>query len=374
MRLLIAADIFPPQSGGPATYCVTLANELTKQGIEVSIVSLNANSDASVVSCYVYRVSWKNKLLRYAQYFFLLLKHAKEVNVIYAMGPINAGLPAWLAASLRGKKFVVKVVGDYAWEQGQVRGLISDSIDDFQKHASKYPLRVQLLKLVESFVVKHADQIIVPSKYLAGIVKGWGAKEEKIKLVYNETDFILGTPIEHPAEKWVVSVGRLTPWKGMNTLIEIIPDLIKQIPNLKLKIVGDGPEMNNLRKKVTGNHLEDIIELAGNLSKEKTLAYIASADVFILNSSYEGHSHVLVEAHNQGVPVLASSVGGNMEVSAGPSLFEYNNKEEIKQKIIKFSSVGKGKSIPHSFAGGPAVMIEKTKEILQNLCNPQKSA
>ena len=46
MKILIAADIFPPQSGGPATYVVALANELAKKGDIVKIVSLNPESDA----------------------------------------------------------------------------------------------------------------------------------------------------------------------------------------------------------------------------------------------------------------------------------------------------------------------------------------
>lgn len=183
MKLLIVADIFPPDSGGPATYCVTLANDLVKQGVDVSIVSLNPQSDKSAVSCYVYRVSSKNKLLRYLEYLWLLFKHAKPADVVYAMSPVNAGLPAWLAARLCRKKFVVKVVGDYAWEQGQVRGLITDSIDDFQKQYSKYPLRIQLLKWVESLVVKHADLIITPSLYLKSMVIGWGASESKIEVI-----------------------------------------------------------------------------------------------------------------------------------------------------------------------------------------------
>lgn len=364
MKLLIAADIFPPESGGPATYAVTLANELTKQGVDVRIVSLNPNSDKTKVNCKISSVWFKNKLLRYLNYFVLLFINAIGVNTVYAMGPVNAGLPAWIVARILRKKFVVKVVGDYAWEQGQVSGVIKDSIDDFQK--KKYGGKVGWLKRKEADVVKNADLVITPADYLKNLVIGWGADSEKIKVIPNEVDFIPVEPIEHPGEKWLVSVGRLVPWKGMDTLIEVISEISKQAPEWKLKIIGDGPEMSNLRKKITDENVVNVVELTGNLPKEKTLSYIASADVFILNSGYEGWSHVLVEAHNQGVPVLASNTGDNTEIVAGDHLFEYNNKEEIKEKILQRSLDGKGKSMLHTF-GKSGHMIDKTKKLLENV-------
>lgn len=369
MKLLIAADIFPPESGGPATYVVTLANELAKRGVDVRIVSLNPKSDASKVSCPVHSVTSSFKPLRYWQYYQLLRHHGRDLDVIYAMGPVNAGWPALRAAKKLGKKFVVKVVGDYAWEQGQVGGLVRDSIDEFQ--TKKYGGKIGLLKKIESTIVRQANVVIVPCKYLAKIVEGWGADKEKIQVIYNEVENVTSDPLPHPGEKWLVSVGRLVPWKGMSTLIDVISDISNQAPasSWKLKIVGDGPEMKNLKKKVTETKTSNIVELVGNLPKDKTLAYVAAADVFILNSAYEGLAHVLIEAHNQGVPVLASKAGGNSEIVSGDSLFEYNNTEEIKEKVLRKSLLGKGKSIPHRFSPGSFdEMVERTKETLVNVC------
>lgn len=369
MKLLIAADIFPPQSGGPATYCVTLANELVKRGDEVKIVSLNPGGEH--ISHATYHVLRQNKLLKYLQYFWLLFKYARGVDVVYAMGPVNAGLPALIAAKLRRKKFVVKVVGDYAWEQWQISNIkykISKfvNVDEFQKRGW-YGLKITLLRFVERIVVRKANRVIVPSKYLKKIVLGWSVEEKNVEVIYNGVEYIVADPIKHDSEKWLVSVGRLVPWKGMNTLIEVVADISKQFPKSgwKLKIVGDGPEVGNLKKKVTDENLSDIVQLTGDLPREKTLVYIASADVFILNSAYEGFSHVLIEAHNQGVPVLASNAGGNPEVVAGPALFEYNNKKEIEEKVLFNSNLGKRESIRHSFGND---MISDTKQTLEDLC------
>ncbi len=375
MKLLIAADIFPPESGGPATYSVTLANELVKRGVEVVIVSLNPNSDKSKVNCPVFVVKSSFKPLRYWQYYQLLLQHGKDAHVIYAMGPVNAGYPAKCAAQKLKKKFVVKVVGDYAWEQGQVSGVVRDSIDDFQK--KKYGGKIGLLQKVEKKVVKCADRVIVPSKYLAGIVKGWGAAGDKISVVYNSAEFtsVIGK-FSHPGERWIVSVGRLVPWKGMSALVEIMPNLLAALPNCKLKIVGDGPEIQNLKNLIKVLNLENVVELVGNLSHQKTLNYIQSADVFVLNSGYEGLSHVLLEALNSEAPVLASNVGGNSEVvRRQEDLFEFNNKQSLIKKILtslaspvvnRASEWMRGDNFYGRFM--LPIMVSKTKEILEKVC------
>jgi glycosyltransferase involved in cell wall biosynthesis len=365
MKLLIAADIFPPQSGGPATYVVHLANALVKDGWDVRVVSLNPDGDRSITQNTHHVVS-RSKLLRYWQYFWLLCKHAKDVGVIYAMGPVNAGLPALLVAKFLKKKFVVKVVGDYAWEQWQNQRTTNNkqqsafvSVDDFQD--INVGGKIGIFKKVERFVVSRADKVIVPSKYLKGVVEGWGAKDDRIEVIYNAVDFVVGTPKPHDGEKWIVSVARLMPWKGMGALIEIMPDLIKEMPDIRLKIIGDGPEMKNLKFKIKDLGLEEMVELTGELPRQEVLSFNAAANVFVLNSGYEGLSHVLLEALQMGTPVVASNVGGNPELIQSPKqglLFDYNDKGEMIRTISKVLS---------GSYGPPSMSQEDQEEVLDFL-------
>jgi glycosyltransferase involved in cell wall biosynthesis len=336
MKILLAADIFPPQTGGPATYVVTLANELTKRGDKVSIVSLNSNSDKSVVRCLLFVVCWKGKTLRYLHYLWLLLKHAKNCDVIYAMGPVNSGLPALIAGRLRRKKVVVKVVGDYAWEQGVQRFGVKNDIESFQKEKN-LPWQVKHLRNIERYVVCKSDMVIVPSKYLKRLITDWGCGWHHVQVVCNAVQLMKVEAIKKPdTERWIVSVARLVPWKGIKTLIEVIAELKIKIPQIKLKIIGSGPEQDKLNLQVTGDQLQDCVEFLGTLPKKEVYSYLKSADIFVLNSAYEGLSHVLIEAIQSQCPVLASNVGGNPELiqeGENGGLFEYNNKEEIKEKI-----------------------------------------
>ncbi len=340
MRILIAADIFPPVSGGPATYSVGLANEFTKSGTEVTIVSLTPGSDASKVTCPVFAVRKDtNKIFRYFEYAWLLFREARKVDLIYAMGPVNAGLPALLAAKILRKKVVVKVVGDYAWEQGSQRFGVTDLMDDFQ--VKKYGGAVGLLRKIESFVTTRVNRVIVPSEYLKKIVTGWGVKSDRVSVIFNaiplpEIAAVQTVQTKNQAEQWIVYIGRLVPWKGAKEVIEIMPELTKEFPNARFKIVGDGPDRSNVEKTISTQGMERYVELVGNVPHAQALSYLKSADVFVLNSGYEGLSHVLVEALNFNCKVLASNICGNPEViipAETGELFTYNNKAEIKEKL-----------------------------------------
>ena len=381
MKLLIAADIFPPEAGGPATYCVTLANELVKLGDQVTIVSLNPNSDKKVLDNRVrlFPVAFKNKPLRYAHYFWLLWKYATTADVLYAMGPVNAGWPVALVARLQKKRFVVKVVGDYAWEQGQVLGLTKDGIDEFQP--KMYGGKIADLKNKERQVVRAADIVITPCVYLKNMVVGWGAKSEKVKVVYNAVEFTDVAPADKPAgERWVVTAARLTPWKGIQALMEAIGELRPSMPDIKLKVVGSGPELSLLQAFAVEQKLSDAVEFLGAVPRPQALSYIKAADVFVLNSGYEGMSHVILEALNLGTPVLASDAGGNPEIVGDSSLFAFNTVAEMKNKIAAVlaqpatSAAQKANSVSQSdtfFSITPfntVTMILDTKKILESVC------
>lgn len=367
MNILIAADIFPPQAGGPATYAVTLANELVKQEIGVLIVSLNPHSDRSAVACPLFPVSFANKYLRYLQYFWLLFRHGFEVDLFYAMGPVNAGWPASVVARLLRKKLVVKVVGDYAWEQGQVLGLIKNSVDDFQKKT--YGGKVGWLHRVERRVVRAADLVITPSEYLRDMVRGWGAEENKIKRIYNTVQLPSDiSSVKKPAgERWVVSIGRLVPWKGVEVIMRAVKEL--SLPDLKFKVIGDGPERRHLEQARNELGLGGIVEFLGNLPHDSALTYMAAADLVVLNSGYEGLSHTLLEARFLGRTAIASRVGGNPEVIPEDHLFSWNVVAELQDAIVAALS-RPAEPVTPEFAAQFRfeTMIAETKQALEKVC------
>ncbi|MDP2684213.1 MAG: glycosyltransferase family 4 protein [bacterium] len=380
MRILIAADIFPPQPGGPATYSVVIANELTKAGDDVKVVSLNPDSDKKAVICKIDVVKNRNKFLKYLEYTWLLVKNAKKFDVIYAMGPVNAGFPALIASKLTGKRLITKIVGDYAWEQGVQRFGVVDSIDEFQKN-QKYSMKIKILRFIEKTVAKNSNTVIVPSVYLKGLVMGWGLSGHCVTVVFNSSSYVDICDVLKPEEeKWIISAGRLVPWKGMEALIEVMSNILKKFTNAKLKIFGSGPCIKKLRNKVVELKLESSVEIPGQLARKDLMCQINKADIFILNSAYEGLSHLLLEALHVNTPVLASKAGGNAELvypGKNGDLFELGNKKEIEEKILSMLDGSQKLDWPQEekeeffekFSLNS--MVKNTRQSLQNVCSSQ---
>lgn len=313
MRIIIASGIYPPDIGGPATYSQLIAREFGKREIGIRVICYSDKKGDDVV-----RVLRKhNILLRYFLYFWNLLKLSRDSDIIYAQGPLAAGLPAMLVSKILGKKFIVKIVGDYAWEQYQNKLKVKsqklkvDDIENFQKN--KHDFLTELRRKIQKKVVNKAKKIIVPSEFLKKIVKGWGIDENKIKVVYNafsKPEKIKFVKLNGDA---IISAGRPEPWKGFDALNEIMPDLLKENPEFKLII-------------------------ATKLSHDELMGYFTASKIFVLNSGYEGLPHIILEAMACGLPVITTNVGGNPEViqdGYNGFLVEYNNKEQIKKAILR---------------------------------------
>jgi glycosyltransferase involved in cell wall biosynthesis len=85
-----------------------------------------------------------------------------------------------------------------------------------------------------------------------------------------------------------------------------------QIANLSLLVVGDGPEMENLKK--LSKELDASVLFLGQVGKEASIASIRRAKIFALLSAYEGLSFSLIEAMMLKKRILVSNAAGNLEV------------------------------------------------------------
>ena len=308
MRILIATGIFPPQIGGPASYSKLLVDELPQRGFSVEVVNFG-------------KFLKLPKAIRHLAYFFNILWRGFFTDIIYAQDPVSVGLPAFCVAKILRKKFYLKVVGDYAWEQFQIENTSDQtlSLEEFQN--KKLDWKTEIRKKIERSVARGARKIIVPSEYLKKIVTLWGIKEEKIVVIYNGFNPPSIREDKETLRKifgmngWcIISIGRLVPWKGFALLIETMPTLLKRNPETTLFIAGDGPDRETLKNKIAELGLESNIVLLGKLSQEKLFEYIKASDVFALNTAYEGFSHQILEVMTLGTPVITTPAGGNTEI------------------------------------------------------------
>jgi glycosyltransferase involved in cell wall biosynthesis len=112
----------------------------------------------------------------------------------------------------------------------------------------------------------------------------------------------------------LICVGRLSPEKGQAGLLHAFAELRERNRDLKLRLVGDGPDRQALEALASDLGLADRLTFLGRLTEEETLAEIARSDILVLPSFMEGLPVVLMEAMALGVPVIASRVAGIPEL------------------------------------------------------------
>jgi glycosyltransferase involved in cell wall biosynthesis len=271
MTILIATGLYPPESGGPATYSKLLKDRLPGLDIEVKVLPFSS-------------VRHLPKALRHAAYFWQCVRQSKGCILIYAQDPVSVGLPAWLASVVTGRTFMVRLGGDYAWEQARQRHGVIDELDDFQRR--NYGPATELLRAVQIFVVNRARAVVVPSEYMKGVVGKW-TNPQKVHRIYSSINLEppLQLPKDRPVGFLVLSFGRRVPWKGY----EALERTVAREPHWHLKIFSELPY-------------------------PQAMGWLKSADVYVNNSTYEGLSHQLVESFALGTPVIATNVGGNPEL------------------------------------------------------------
>ncbi len=311
LKILLITGIFPPDIGGPATYVPSIAKGLVERGHSVTVLTLSdqlTQNDQQYPFLVIRLPRKMPKPWRQIKTMLQILKQGRAADLLFVNG---LAFESVLANMVLRKPLVMKVVGDLAWERATTMGWVRDNFETFQE--KRYSLKIEFLKWLRTWWTRRADRIITPSRYLAKWVAHWGVPEDRIAVIYNALQRVNDIrPATLPLETKVnaVTVGRLVPWKRVDRILEAIA----QIRNMGLVIVGDGPERERLERMAWGLGLNDRVYFAGSRSKPETLSLMAACDLFVLNSTYEGLPHVVLEAMSLGLPVVATSVGGTPEV------------------------------------------------------------
>ncbi len=310
MKILLAAGLYPPDIGGPATYAQMLVSELPAHGITVSVLPYGT-------------VRSLPKWRRHLTYTYRLWQQAATADAIYALDPMSVGVPARIVASLRRKPFIIRLGGDYVWEQAVQRFGVTDTLDAYTAYAHSRPFIVRLLARLQTWVVRGAKRVILPSQYLASIVSTWGIPSERITVIYSAHSMhvpALDRAVLREDFNFIgltlLSIARLTPWKGMQTLIELVAHRRARDEAVTLVIAGDGPERERLESLAREHEVVDAVRFVGTLTSDAVAAVVTAADIFLLDTAYEGLSHQLIEVMALGTPIVTTPVGGNPELIA----------------------------------------------------------
>ena len=313
MKILITVGIFPPDIGGPASFVPKIAELYSNSGHDVTVVCLTDRKQNDNLNFKVVRILRnQNLLIRWIKTVSQIIRQGYNADLFFVNG---LPMESYIANIFTRKKLIRKIVGDWAWERGMNKKIINESFDEFQNN--KHNLHLEIAKFSRGWTATKADLIITPSNHLKNVVKGWGVKENSIKVIYNGTklknkpDPIVDQPNDYLK---LITVGRLAPWKNIDIIIEALSDYKKANQNFIFYIVGSGPEEIKLKKLVNDLDLENFVTFTGQLQKDDLNYYLQKSDIYIQASSYEGLPHVILEAMSHNLSIISTPIGGTNEV------------------------------------------------------------
>ena len=317
MRILITSPIFPPDLGGPATYVPSIAADLVRRGHAVTVVAFCSDPRPAGWPFRVVSIPRRWLPLRYLHDFLAVLREAGRHDLVYINE--HLALHVALAARLRGTPSIVRTYVDGTWEISHRLGWHDDTIDAYQLR--RYGWKVELLRALQRTWWGWVRRIIVPSRFIQGLVEGHGVTPQKIALIHNayhgplafdESRESCRQRLGVPAGRVVLlTICRLMIWKGVDGLIRALQDLPA---DHHLYVAGEGDERDAWTALATRVGLGERVHFLGHVTHEHLMAWIRAADVFLLNSTYEGLSHTLLEVMWLGTPAAVSAIGGNVEL------------------------------------------------------------
>jgi len=343
MNILLMSYDYPPYTGGIANVSHKTALQLSKMGERIIVVSgktRGAEEFDRTNDFLTYRCSNIFFLRELALIFLLpyfVLKH--KINVIYILVWCQGGFAAYLTSKLLKTPYILHAQGS---EFLDYKKTFLDKI--------KYGL---FRRQYKKWVLNGAKKIIAISNYTKNIVIKEGAMESRVCIIHWAVDMDrfkpgldIGSVISRynlTGKKVLLTVSRLVRYKGHDTVINLLPQILKKIPNTVYMIVGSGSDRVYLEALVKKLNLEKDVIFTGHADDSILPLYYNACDVFIMltrespeTADFEGYGLVYLEANSCSRPVIGAMTGGIPDVIKNNMtgyLIEPDDTQEIINKI-----------------------------------------
>lgn len=333
MKILFPATHYYPVIGGIETWTQNIAERLSEKaeifvvtgkvkgqpreemqkGVKIWRTSLFVLSNLSASPLF-YTLS----LLPFIFFKSLNLIKQKKINVIHCQGFLSSFLGFWLSA-LTGVPYITTV----------------QRLEGKKNH-------------LKNFIYRKAAVCIGASLAIKGYFKDVGAKN--IEVIPNGIDLARFEGLDRQRSRQklrlgdefvVMTVARLESVKGIDLLIEAMGKGGLPEVNCRLVIIGDGSERKNLEDLAKRLNLKGRVRFLGQISNEEIPEYLVAADCFVLPSREEGFGIALLEARAAGLPVIATKVGGILDIIKDEKtgiLIESRDSQAISEAIYKIYS------------------------------------
>lgn len=338
MNIGLYTDTYFPQISGVATSIKTLKEALEKQGHNVFIfTTTDPNVKKGTVEPNVFRfssipfVSFTDRRIAFRG-LFEATKVAKEVNldIVHTQ-----------------TEFALGTIGKYVAHQLDIPAI--HTYHTMYEDYLHYILNGHLLRPyhVKQFVksyLKNMDGCIAPSGRVEELLRRYGV-QIPIRVIPTGVDIQsmnsdanrdvrkdLGIDADAPV---ILTLSRIAAEKKINHILNVLPAIIEEIPNVKFVIAGDGPDVKVLQEQVERLTLEDYVIFAGNVDHGDVGNYYRMADIFVSASDTETQGLTYVEALAAGTPCVVYDTDYTENIF-DKDIFgrRFNTQQEMQEEII----------------------------------------
>lgn len=169
--------------------------------------------------------------------------------------------------------------------------------------------------LTEKKLLKISDKVTTVASSVSEELSEYGIRSTDAEVIGNGVNENLFQPIKSKRNKrYLLYAGRLSYEKGIFDFLECAKMICGRYEDIDIKLVGKGPLFNELFRAVSTSEFKERFEFFGYVDKSRLIDIYQNATIFVQPSYYEGLPTTLLEAMSCGIPVVATSISGNIDI------------------------------------------------------------
>jgi len=311
MNILLLSQFFSTTRGGGEYVFSMMAKKLIENGHQVSVITNRILGEK-----YNFQKKIKIEFVRPTLEYKGGLPPKFSDNLSYSINTIVKGLKIIKKEKIdliHSNNFAPALAGSILSTLTSkphittIHDVFSLNDDDFWK---KWAQQHNVSK-INAFLAPFFERFMLSLNYNCIHTVSEATKDDLLKFGVKKTIYIIPNSIEYPQNTYekmdplqFIYVGRLVFYKNLELVIKAIDLARKTEPNIKLVIVGSGPQKESLQKLIIKLNLEKNVEFKGYVSSEEKEKLIGNSNALVFPSLYEGFGLVILEAYAQNKPVI----------------------------------------------------------------------
>jgi glycosyltransferase involved in cell wall biosynthesis len=329
MKILrVASDLYPSVVGGIGIHAHEMSKEQVRLGHNVIVYTSNVGGEQTQEFRGSYNILRFKPILKISgnslmpMLFFKLISARNDFDIIHAHSHLFFSTN--LCALVKKCGSPPLVITNH--------GLISQTV----------PMWVHRMYLptIAKWTFKFADKIICYTEKEKSMLEKLGIDSDKIVVIHNGTDTNMFIPCEKEKNSnQILWIGRFTPGKGVEYLIDAFGILEKEYPDLKLLMIGKGPLKEDIEQQIQDLNLSKNIFIKEFVPNSELPEIYQNSDIFVLPSLNEGIPRTILEAMACGVPVICTELPQLVDVVKGCGLLvSLRDSQALAEGILRVIS------------------------------------